>query len=68
MLSTMTTHARQFDILEPRTMDDHTLVAAERDIARPSPSREWVEKQRSMCTSLRGGGMMGWSLAKSSPL
>ena len=45
MLSTMTTHARQFDILEPRTMDDHTLVAAERDIARPSPSREWVENR-----------------------
>ena len=51
-------------------MDEHTLVAAERDIARPSPSSD---KQRSMRTSLRGGGTMGWSLvrakvAKSSPL
>ena len=45
-------------------MDKHTLVAAERDIARPSPSREWVDKQRSMRTSLRGGGMMGWSLVR----
>ena len=54
-------------------MDEHTLVAAEWDIARPSPSREWVDKQRSMRTSLRGGGTTGWSLvrakvAKSSPL
>ena len=50
-------------------MDEHTLVAAEQDIARPSPSREWVDKQRSMRTSLRGGGTTGWSLvrAKSSP-
>ena len=45
-------------------MDEHTLVAAERDIARPFPSREWVDKQRSMCTSLRGGGMTGWSLVR----
>ena len=43
-------------------MDEHTLVAAEWDIARPSPSREWVDKQRSMRTSLRGGGTTGWSL------
>ena len=51
-------------------MDEHTLVAAERDIAMPSPSREWVDKQRSMHTSLRGIGKMGWSLVsvKSSPL
>ena len=54
-------------------MDEHTLVAAEWDIARPSLSREWVDKQRSMRTSLRGGGTTGWSLvrakvAKSSPL
>ena len=33
-------------------MDEHTLVAAERDIAR-------VDKQRSMRTSLRGGGTTG---------
>ena len=43
-------------------MDEHMLVAVERDIARPSPSREWVDKQRSMRTSLRGGGTTGWSL------
>ena len=54
-----------FDILEPgqRWMNEHTLVAAERDIAR-------VDKQRSMRTSLRGGGTTGWTLVrvKSSPL
>ena len=54
-------------------MDEHSLVAAERDIARPSPSREWADKQRSMRTSLRGGGTTEWSLvrakvAKSPPL
>ena len=53
-------------------MDEHTLVAAERDIARPSLSREWVDKQRSMRTSLRGGGTTGWSfrakVAKSSSI
>ena len=42
-------------------MDEHTLVAAERDIARPSPR---VDKQRSIHTSLRGGGKMGWSLVR----
>ena len=47
-------------------MDEHTLVAAERDTARPSLSREWVDKckQRSMRTSLRGGGTTGWSLVR----
>ena len=45
-------------------MDEHTLVVAERDIARPSPSREWVDKQRSMRTSLRGRGTTGWSLVQ----
>ena len=41
-------------------MDEHTLVAAERDIA----------TNRSMRTSLKGGGTTGWSLvrAKVAPL
>ena len=29
-----------------------------------SPSREWVDKQRSMCTSLRGRGTTRWSLVQ----
>ena len=46
-------------------MDEHTLAVAERDIARPSPSRKWVDKQRSMRTSLRGGGTTGCAAAGS---
>ena len=42
-------------------MDEHMLVAAKWDIARPL-SREWVDKQRSMRTSLRGGDTTEWSL------
>ena len=61
----MTTHAHQFDILEPRTKDKRTLVAVER---KPSPSREWVDKQRSMHTSLRGGGTTQWSLIRAKSL
>ena len=41
-------------------MDEHMLVVAERD----SLSREWVDKERSMRTSLKGGGTTGWSLVR----
>ena len=51
-------------------MDEHTLVHMygnirwRNGIAKPSPSREWVDKQRSMRTSLRGVGTTGWSLVR----